>query len=49
MHERIESGLLGDQREFISLNATLMYASKRTYPTVHFGDQKSLGGLATSH
>ena len=39
MYERIESGLLVDQREFISLNATLVYASKRTYPTVHFGDQ----------
>ena len=34
MYERAESGLLGDQRKFISLNATLMYASKRTYPEV---------------
>ena len=36
MYERVESELLGDQRKFISLNATLMYASKRTYPEISF-------------
>ena len=34
MYKRTERGLLGDQRKIISLNATLMYASKRTYPTI---------------
>ena len=30
------SKLLDDQRKFMSLNATLMYASKRTYPEISF-------------
>ena len=30
------SKLLEDQRKFMSLNATLMYASKRTYPEISF-------------
>ena len=31
-----DSKLLKDQRKFMSLNATLMYASKRTYPEISF-------------
>ena len=31
-----DSKLLDDQRKFMSLNATLMYASKRTYPEISF-------------
>ena len=30
------SKLLEDQRKFMSLNATIMYASKRTYPEISF-------------
>ena len=30
------SKLLEDQRKFMSLNATLTYASKRTYPEISF-------------
>ena len=36
MYEREDSKLLEDQRKFMSLNATLMYASKRTYPEISF-------------
>ena len=36
MHEREDSKLLEDQRKFMSLNASLMYASKRTYPEISF-------------
>ena len=31
-----DSKLLEDQRKFMSLNATLMYASKRTYPEISY-------------
>ena len=31
-----DSKLLEDQRKVMSLNATLMYASKRTYPEISF-------------
>ena len=31
-----DSKLLEDQRKFMTLNATLMYASKRTYPEISF-------------
>ena len=31
-----DSKLLEDQRKFMSLNATLMYASKRAYPEISF-------------
>ena len=31
LHEREDSELMRDQRKSMSLNATLMYASKRTY------------------
>ena len=34
MYAGEDSKLLKDQRKFMSLNATLMYASKRTYPEV---------------
>ena len=33
---REDSNLIEDQRKFMSLNATLMYASKRTYPENSF-------------
>ena len=36
MYAREDSKLLEDQRKFMSLNATLMYASKRTYPEISF-------------
>ena len=36
LYEREDSKLLDDQRKFMSLNASLMYASKRTYPEVSF-------------
>ena len=36
LYEKEGSKLLGDQRKFMSLNATLMYASKRTYPEISF-------------
>ena len=36
MYERPDAKLLEDQRKFMSLNATLMYASKRTYPEISF-------------
>ena len=36
LYEKEDSKLLGDQRRFMSLNATLMYASKRTYPEIAF-------------
>ena len=32
LYEREDSKLMDDQKKFMSLNATLMYASKRTYP-----------------
>ena len=35
-YEKEGSKLLGDQRKFMSLNTTLMYASKRTYPEISF-------------
>ena len=31
-----DSKLLDDQRKFMSINATLMYVSKRTYPEKSF-------------
>ena len=36
MYAREDSKLPEDQRKFMSLNATLMYASKRTYPEISF-------------
>ena len=36
MYLREECELLEDQRKFKSLNPTLMYASKRTYPEISF-------------
>ena len=36
LYEREDSELMRDQRKFMSLNATLMYASKRTYPEISF-------------
>ena len=36
LYERPESKLLENQRSFMSLNASLMYASKRTYPEISF-------------
>ena len=36
LYESEDSKILGDQRKFMSLNASLMYASKRTYPEVSF-------------
>ena len=36
MYAREDSKLLEGQRKFMSLNATLMYASKRTYPEISF-------------
>ena len=36
MKEENNGELLKDQRHFMSLNATLMYAAKRTYPEISF-------------
>ena len=36
LHQNPDSKLLDNQRDFMSLNATLMYASKRTYPEISF-------------
>ena len=36
LYEREDSQLMRDQKKFMSLNATLMYASKRTYPEISF-------------
>ena len=36
LHEHPESKLLDNQRSFMSLNASLMYASKRTYPEISY-------------
>ena len=36
MVEKSKSKLLEDQRSFMSLNATLMYVSKRTFPEISF-------------
>ncbi len=36
LYEREDSELMRDQKKFMSLNATLMYASKRTYPEISF-------------
>ena len=37
LYEREDSGLMRDQKKFMSLNATLsMYASKRTYAEISF-------------
>ena len=36
LHDKGDNEVLQDQRKFMSLNATLMYASKRTYPDISF-------------
>ena len=36
LYEREDSKLMMDQRKLMTLNATLMYASKRTYPEISF-------------
>ena len=36
LYEREDSELMRDQRKFMRINATLMYASKRTYPEISF-------------
>ena len=36
LYEREDSDLMRDQKTFMSLSATFMYASKRTYPEISF-------------